>query len=279
MRVLVADDELEMAVVLQALLEREHFSVDTVYSGPDALAYGLAENYDCLVLDIMMPGLDGIQVLEALRRKNISTPVLLLTAKSQVEDRIAGLNSGADDYLPKPFHNGEFIARVRALTRRGREFSPSILSAGNVELDCTTFELRCGGAAIRLANKEFQMLELLLRQQGRPISTEQFMERIWGYDSESAINVVWAYISYLRRKLESIGANVSITICRGRGYLLEVGRDTCWRRSHDPLSAPEVHPHRHALSAGDAGDSVYRRWLWHPPYRNSAGRPGHQPSL
>ena len=144
MRVLVADDELEMAVVLQALLEREHFSVDTVYSGPDALAYGLAENYDCLVLDIMMPGLDGIQVLEALRRKNISTPVLLLTAKSQVEDRIAGLNSGADDYLPKPFHNGEFIARVRALTRRGREFSPSILSAGNVELDCTTFELRCG---------------------------------------------------------------------------------------------------------------------------------------
>ena len=170
-----------------------------------------------------MPGLDGIQVLEALRRKNISTPVLLLTAKSQVEDRIAGLNSGADDYLPKPFHNGEFIARVRALTRRGREFSPSILSAGNVELDCTTFELRCGGAAIRLANKEFQMLELLLRQQGRPISTEQFMERIWGYDSESAINVVWAYISYLRRKLESIGANVSITICRGRGYLLEVG--------------------------------------------------------
>ena len=223
MRVLVADDELEMAVVLPALLEREHFSVDTVYSGPDALAYGLAENYDCLVLDIMMPGLDGIQVLEALRRKNISTPVLLLTAKSQVEDRIAGLNSGADDYLPKPFHNGEFIARVRALTRRGREFSPSILSAGNVELDCTTFELRCGGAAIRLANKEFQMLELLLRQQGRPISTEQFMERIWGYDSESAINVVWAYISYLRRKLESIGANVSITICRGRGYLLEVG--------------------------------------------------------
>ena len=170
----------------------------------------------------MMPKLDGIQVLQALRAQNVSTPVLLLTAKSQVEDRIAGLNSGADDYLPKPFHNGEFLARVRALTRRGREYTPRVLTAGNMALDCSTFELKCGGSAIRLGTKEFQMLELLMRQQGRPISTEQLMERIWGYDSDAEINVVWAYISYLRRKLDAVGSNVRITARRGCGYLLEV---------------------------------------------------------
>ena len=221
MRILVADDEPEMAMVLEALLSREHYSVDVVYNGRDALDYGLAENYDCLVLDIMMPGLDGLQVLEELRARNVVTPVLLLTAKSQVEDRIAGLNRGADDYLPKPFHNGEFIARVRALTRRGREYVPSVLTVGNISLDCSVFELRCGGRALQLGSKEFQILELLMRRQGQLISTEQFMERIWGYDSEAEINVVWAYISYLRKKLETVGANVRITARRGQGYLLE----------------------------------------------------------
>ncbi len=221
MRILVADDEPEMTMVLEALLRREHYSVDVVNDGQDALDYGLAESYDCLILDIMMPKLDGIQVLQALRAKNISTPVLLLTAKSQVEDRVAGLDSGADDYLPKPFDSREFIARVRALTRRGGEYTPNILKAGNVTLDCSTFELNCGASCIRLGNKEFQMLELLMRQQGRLISTEQFMEHIWGYDSEAEINVVWAYISYLRRKLEAVGANVRIAARRGQGYLLE----------------------------------------------------------
>ena len=221
MRVLMADDEPEMTMVLEALLSREHYSVDVVHDGQDALDYSLAENYDCLVLDIMMPKLDGVQVLQRLRAQNVSTPVLLLTAKSQVEDRIAGLNSGADDYLPKPFHNGEFIARVRALTRRGREYTPSVLSAGNITLDCSTFELKCGESAVRLGSKEFQMLELLMRRQGRPISAEQLMEHIWGYDSEAEINVVWAYISYLRRKLEAVQANVRITARRGQGYLLE----------------------------------------------------------
>lgn len=221
MRILVADDEPEMTMVLEALLKREHYSVDVVYNGQDALDYGLAENYDCIVLDIMMPKLDGIQALQTLRSKNISTPVLLLTAKSQVEDRVAGLDSGADDYLPKPFDNREFVARVRALTRRGGEYTPKILSAGTVTLDCSTFELKCGSACVRLGNREFQMLELLMRQEGRLISTEQFMEHIWGYDSEAEINVVWAYISYLRRKLEAVGANVCIAARRGQGYLLE----------------------------------------------------------
>ena len=208
-------------MVLEALLRRENYSVDVVHDGQDALDYGLADNYDCLVLDIMMPKKDGIQVLQALRAQNVSTPVLLLTAKSQVEDRIAGLDSGADDYLPKPFHNGEFLARVRALTRRGQVFTPSVLAAGNIRLDCSTFELRCGGSAIRLGSKEFQMLELLMRQKGRVVTTEQFMERIWGYDSEVEISVVWAYISYLRRKLEAVGADVRISTRRGFGYLLE----------------------------------------------------------
>ena len=221
MRILVADDEPEMTMVLEALLRREHYSVDIVYNGQDALDYGLAENYDCLILDIMMPKLDGIQVLQALRAKNISTPVLLLTAKSQVEDRVIGLDSGADDYLPKPFDNREFIARVWALTRRGGEYTPSVLTAGNATLDCSTFELKCGEACIRLGNKEFQMLELLMRQAGRMISSEQFMEHIGGYDSDAEINVVWAYISYLRRKLEAVGANVRIATRRGQGYLLE----------------------------------------------------------
>ena len=221
MRILVADDEPEMTMVLEALLKREHYSVDVVYNGQDALDYGLAENYDCLVLDIMMPRLDGIQALQALRAKHISTPVLLLTAKSQVADRVKGLDSGADDYLPKPFDNREFIARVRALTRRGGEYTPKLLTAGNVTLDCAVFELKCGSASIRLGNKEFQMLELLMRQKGRLISTEQFMEHIWGYDNDAEINVVWAYISYLRRKLEAVGANVRISARRGQGYLLE----------------------------------------------------------
>lgn len=221
MRVLIADDEPEMASVLEALLHRENYAVDVVHDGQDALDYGLADNYDCLVLDIMMPKKDGIQALQALRARNVSTPVLLLTAKGQVEDRIAGLDSGADDYLPKPFHNGEFLARVRALTRRGQVYTPSVLTAGNVRLDCSTFELQCGGSAIRLGSKEFQMLELLMRQQGRVISAEQFMERVWGYDSEAEISVVWAYISYLRRKLEAVGADVRIATRRGFGYLLE----------------------------------------------------------
>lgn len=221
MRILVADDEQELTEVLAEILRRAHYSVDVVYNGQDALDYGLAENYDCLILDIMMPELDGLQVLQALRQQQVSTPVLLLTAKGQVIDQITGLDSGADDYLPKPFDNGEFIARVRALTRRGGVYLPNVLTAGKATLDRSTFELSGSCGAVRLGNKEFQMLELLMRQRGRPISTEQFMERIWGYDSEAELNVVWAYISYLRRKLEAVGAEVHITARRGQGYLLE----------------------------------------------------------
>ena len=223
MRILVADDEPEMTRVLEALLTREHFSVDVVHDGQDALHYGLAQNYDCLVLDIMMPGRDGLEVLHQLREKGVATPVLLLTAKGEVSDRIKGLNAGADDYLSKPFAMGEFVARVRALTRRSGSFTPDQLTVGDLTLDRTTFEASSNGASVRLGNREYQMLELLMRQQGRFLSTEELMERIWGYESEAELNVVWAYISYLRRKLEGLHANVRIAASRGRGYMLEVG--------------------------------------------------------
>ena len=219
MRVLIADDEPEMTAVLEALLRRENYSVDVVHDGRDALDYGLADNYDCLVLDIMMPKLDGLQVVSALRAQNVSTPVLLLTARGQVEDKITGLDCGADDYLAKPFHNGEFLARVRALTRRGQ----SALSSRRGTSRWTAPPLSCGAAPAPSAwgTGEFQMLELLMRQQGRVITTEQFMERIWGYDSDAETSVVWAYISYIRKKLEAVGANVRIATRRGFGYLLE----------------------------------------------------------
>lgn len=221
MRILIADDEQDMTSALEALLKRDHYSVDVVHDGQDALDYGLSELYDCIVLDIMMPKRDGLEVLQLLRELGITTPILLLTAKSQVGDRINGLDNGADDYLPKPFAVGEFLARVRALTRRGSAYTPILLTAGNLTLDRTSFELSCGDHCVRLGNKEFQMLELLFRQQGRFISTEQFMERIWGYESQAEINVVWAYVSYLRRKLEAVGADRKISFLRGRGYQLE----------------------------------------------------------
>ena len=221
MRILVADDERDLAQALEAMLKREHYSVDVVYDGQDALDYGLTENYDCLVLDVMMPRRDGLEVLRQLREKGVATPVLLLTAKGEVADRIKGLNAGADDYLSKPFAMGEFTARVRALTRRSGVYTPDQLTVGDLTMDRATFELSANGSSVRLGNREYQLLELLMRQQGRFLSTEELMERIWGYESEAELNVVWAYISYLRRKLEGLHTCVRIAASRGRGYMLE----------------------------------------------------------
>jgi len=222
MRILLADDEKEMLHALESALRTAGYSTDTVTNGQDACDYGLDGLYDCLVLDVMMPRLDGMEVVRRLRRAGVSTPILLLTAKSSVEDRIAGLNCGADDYLPKPFDMGEFLARVRALARRRDSFSPDILQMGNIRLNKETGMLGCGDKEISLGNKEFQMLELMLHSQGHYISTEQFMERIWGYDSDCDIHVVWSFISYLRKKLQELDADVCITASRGRGYMLEV---------------------------------------------------------
>ena len=177
--------------------------------------------YDGIVLDIMMPKLNGIEVLAELRKNNKSTPILLLTAKAEVQDRIAGLDAGADDYLPKPFAMGELMARIRAMTRRKAHFTPNILQFGNIKLNRENFELYSDGGSFRLGNKEFQMLEMLMNNPQCVISTNQFMERIWGYDSETEINVIWVYISYLRKKLTAIGADVEIKASRGVGYTLE----------------------------------------------------------
>lgn len=220
MRILVAEDEKELTNALAAILKHEHFAVDTVYDGEAALEYGLTENYDGIVLDIMMPKIDGLTVLAELRRQAVITPVLFLTALGQVEDRIQGLDVGADDYLTKPFAMGELLARIRAMTRRKTEFAPAVLEYGNIALDRSGFELAGPAAAVRLSSKEFQMMEMLLISPGRVVSAEQFLERIWGYDAEAEANVVWVYISYLRRKLQAISADVEIKAARGVGYSL-----------------------------------------------------------
>jgi len=220
MKLLLAEDEAELSKALCTILKHNNYSVDAVYNGRDALKSGLEGNYDGIILDIMMPELDGISVLRELRAAQIPTPILILTAKGELEDKIEGLDAGADDYLSKPFQMGELLARIRAMTRRKSEFAPGVLSYENITLDRAAYKLVCGEAELRLGNKEFQMMEMLLSNPGRLISTEEFMERIWGNDSESEINVVWVYISYLRKKLASIGAAVEIKASRGVGYTL-----------------------------------------------------------
>jgi DNA-binding response OmpR family regulator len=221
MRLLLAEDEKELSKALVAILKHNNYSVDAVYDGEEAYEYALAENYDGIILDIMMPKMSGLEALEKIREKGISTPVLLLTAKSEIEDRINGLDSGADDYLPKPFAMGELLARIRAMTRRQTQFSPGVLTYGNISLNRANYELYSDKASFRLGNKEYQMMEMLMSSPNRLISTEQFMERIWGYDSEAEINVVWVYISYLRKKLTQLGADIEIKATRGVGYMLE----------------------------------------------------------
>ena len=221
MRLLLAEDEQDLSKALCAILKHNNYSVDPVYNGQDALDYGLCENYDGIILDIMMPKKNGIEVLTELRKNGVDTPVLILTAKGEVDDKILGLDSGADDYLTKPFAMGEHLARIRALTRRKADFTPNLLTIGNLSLNRESFELSAGDESIRLGNKEFQMIEMLMGNPGRLISTEQFMEKIWGYETEAEINVVWVYISYLRKKLVSLNANVEIKAVRGVGYTLE----------------------------------------------------------
>lgn len=221
MRILVAEDESSIARALKALLEKNKYTVDVVDNGTDALAYITSSPYDALVLDIMMPGMDGIQVLRAARTQGVAAPALFLTAKSQVEDRVAGLDAGADDYLPKPFASAEFLARVRALTRRSSTYVPSVLTVGNVSLDCSQYDLSTPEGCIRLSNKEYQLMELFMRHPRQVFSSDHLMERIWQADSDAEIDVIWTYIGFLRKKLKQLNANVEIKTIRGAGYSLE----------------------------------------------------------
>ena len=222
MRILLAEDERSLSRALVALLEKNNYSADAVYDGEEALAYLEAGNYDGLILDIMMPKLDGLEVLRRLRERGNPIPVLLLTAKAEVEDKVTGLDTGANDYLTKPFSTAELMARIRAMTRsQTGSQTGSRLRFGNITLDQTTFELSSPSGSFRLANKEYQMMELLLRNPRQLISSERFLERIWGYDSEVELNVVWVYISYLRKKLAPLQADIQIKATRNAGYSLE----------------------------------------------------------
>lgn len=221
MRVLIAEDEMSTAKAIKLLLEKANFSADIVYNGNDAWEYIQAVDYDVIVLDIMMPYRSGMDVLSLMRNKHIVTPVLILTAKSEIEDRVAGLESGADDYLPKPFAAKELIARVKALARRSDHYADSIQSIGNLVLDGNRYEMRVGEIKVSLTNKEFQLMELFVRHPGYVFPTEHLMEKIWGYDTESNIDVVWTHIGYMRKKLRSLNANVEIKTVRGAGYALE----------------------------------------------------------
>lgn len=221
MRLLLAEDEQALSKALTAILERNNYSVDAVFNGQDALEYLEADNYDGVILDIMMPKVDGITVLKELRNKGSFIPVLLLTAKSEVDDKVLGLDAGANDYLTKPFNTRELLARIRAMTRTQTAQTNSKLQVGNVTLDRATYELSTATGTYRLANKEFQMMEMLMSRPKNPISSERFMEKIWGYDSDAEINVVWVYISYLRKKLTALHANIQIKAMRNAGYTLE----------------------------------------------------------
>lgn len=225
MRLLFAEDERSLSKAVAAILRKNNYSVDTVYNGEDAMDYLDTENYDGVILDIMMPKLDGITVLKRMRAQGNKTPVLLLTAKSEIDDKVLGLDSGANDYLTKPFDTQELLARIRAMTRTTSVQTDAHLALGNMTLDCAGYELRAPGGSYKLAGKEFQMLEMLMRNPKKLISADSFMDRIWGFDSEAEQNVVWVYISYLRKKLNAIGANVQIKAQRGVGYYLEVRDD------------------------------------------------------
>lgn len=223
MRLLLAEDEPELSKALVTVLKHNNYSVDAVFDGQDALDYLIAGNYDGAILDIMMPKMDGITVLKKVRASGSSIPILLLTAKSEIDDRVEGLDSGADDYLTKPFSMKELLARIRAMTRRQGTPTDSILTFRNLSLNRTTYTLHTAtsGFELRLANKEYQMMEMLLSRPGQVISVEQFMDKVWGYDSDTEQNVVWVYISYLRKKLTALNANVQIKATRGLGYSLE----------------------------------------------------------
>lgn len=222
MRILLCEDEKSLSKAIVALLEKNNYSVDAVFDGEESLTYIESGNYDAIILDIMMPKKDGITVLKEIRAKGCTVPVLILSAKSEVDDKVLGLDSGANDYLTKPFSVKELLARIRVITRNGDARVDSTMTFGNLSLNLATYQLSSDEGSFKLANKEFQMMEMLMRNPGHLISTERFMEKIWGYDSDAEINVVWVYISYLRKKLLNIGARVQIRAHRNSGYSLEI---------------------------------------------------------
>jgi hypothetical protein len=220
MRILLAEDEKSLAKVILKIFEKNNYSADAAHNGEDALMYIESGNYDVVVLDVMMPKMDGISVLKSLRASGNQIPVVILTAKAEIDDKVTGLDSGADYYLTKPFDTKELLAAIRAVTRV-KTVVDSKLQVGNITLDRATFELASPTGRFRLANKEFQMMEIFMSNPRHLISAERFMEKIWGFNNEAEINVVWVYISYLRKKLAALDANIQIKASRNAGYSLE----------------------------------------------------------
>ena len=225
MRILLAEDERSLSRALVAILTRNNYAVDAVYDGDEALAYARTGDYDCVVLDVMMPKKDGFEVLKAIREKGLTVPVLMLTARSEVDDKVEGLDLGANDYLTKPFDTKELLARIRAVTRSVTSAADNNLRYGNLTLNRGTYELSTPAGSVRLAAKEFQMMEYLMSNPGMLISTERFMDKVWGLDFDGDVNIVWTNLSYLRRKLTGIGANVKIKATRNAGYSREIDDD------------------------------------------------------
>jgi DNA-binding response OmpR family regulator len=222
MRLLVVEDETQLADALSEILKRNRYNVDTVYNGIDGLDNALTSVYDCIILDIMLPGMNGIEVLRNLRREKVNTPVLLLTARSEIEDKINGLDCGADDYLTKPFVTGELLARVRALTRRkGEIVDENCLDYNGLELNKNTCTVIWKGSDVKLSLKEYQIMELLISNPKQILPKERIIEKIWGYESDVEYNNIEVYISFLRKKLAVISAPVQIKTARGIGYSLE----------------------------------------------------------
>ena len=221
MRILLAEDERSLSKALKAILTKSNYSVDCVFDGEEAVSYAMASEYDLVIMDIMMPKQDGISALKEIRSKGNSVPVLMLTAKAEIDDKVEGLDSGANDYLTKPFATKELLARIRVLTRQPQSAGDNILKFGNLTLDRGSFELSSPKGKYRLAGKEFQMMEMLMMNPGILISTEKFMDKIWGIDSEADISTAWTFISYLRKKLTALEADVQIKAVRNSGYTLE----------------------------------------------------------
>ena len=220
MKLLLAEDEPAMSEAVKDILEYHRYQVDAVFDGKEALDYIHAGNYDGIIMDIMMPRMTGLEVLGQIRKEGYRTPVLLLTAKSQIEDRIEGLDGGADDYLPTPFAMGELLARIRAMLRRREEYQPDVREFGDLVLDSGSSELRCGERKVVLPKVEYQMMEVLMLNHGIYLSSEDLLEKVWGYDTDADVGAVWVYISYLRKRIAAVGSAVKITAKRNIGYTL-----------------------------------------------------------
>ncbi len=221
MKLLYAEDEPALSEAVVDYLTYHKYIVDAVYNGEDAYDYAISGGYDGIILDIMMPKRDGLEVLAALRRNGCRTPVLLLTAKTQVEDRIQGLDTGADDYLPKPFDMGELIARIRAMLRRREEYHPDLIRFGDLTLDLQSGAINVGEMSFQLPKQEYRVMEQLMLNHTLYLSSEQLLVKAWGYDAETDLNIVWLYISYLRKRLSAMDSRVEIVSKRNVGYKLE----------------------------------------------------------